>query len=143
LVQSSAPTSPPNSSRATPVSHFESLTPDLRDSDDEWDYKDIEGIESDSDNCLTSFCSDENILPNPISNSIPILKAPEQGQSIPLNGALNIPNNIGDNDDNKYHLNDENVKNLGLTLISMLIVCPMTIRRHQKMITTISYINQC
>jgi hypothetical protein len=35
LVQSSAPTSPPKSSRATPVSYFESLTLDLRDSDDE------------------------------------------------------------------------------------------------------------
>jgi hypothetical protein len=60
LVQSSAPTSL-KSSRATPVSYFESLTPDLRDSDDEWDYKDIEGISTSDD-------SSSDYIPNPINN---------------------------------------------------------------------------
>jgi hypothetical protein len=60
LVQLSAPTSP-KSSRATPVSYFKSLTPYLRDSDDEWDYKDIEGISTNDDSSLDH-------IPNPINN---------------------------------------------------------------------------
>jgi hypothetical protein len=54
MVQSTAPLCSQEIETASPVSYFESLTPDLRDSDNEWNYKSIEGLSSNDER------SDEN-----------------------------------------------------------------------------------
>jgi hypothetical protein len=86
------------------VSYFESLTPDLRDSDYEWSYKSIEGLSSSDErsdddknkgdrNLNSQDANDRSLIYNNKNN----YKASEEGRSIPLNGALNITNDAGDN----------------------------------------------
>jgi hypothetical protein len=94
MVQLSSPSSSLEIEWVSPVPYFDSLTPDLRESDDEWDYKDIERIVSDDNQSTNENKSNNNKL-NPINNInrnlIPSndnnnMKAPERGQSIPLRG---------------------------------------------------------
>jgi hypothetical protein len=130
LVQASSPSSPEYSEGLSPVAYFESLTPDLRSSDDEWSFKSIEGMSTSDDepHFILSprlierrrILNEKKMIRLGLKNSIVeknnIEEAPKEGLSISLNGAFIIFNNTGDEnndykgDKNNYKV-DDNINN--------------------------------
>jgi hypothetical protein len=119
LVQTSEPSSSKYSEGLSPVAYFESLTPDLGLSDDEWIFKSTEGMSSsDSEPHFTlspriierrKILNEKKMIRLSLNNSSVennnIKEAPK-GHNLSLNGAFVISDNTGDQNNN--HKRDKN-----------------------------------